>query len=88
VHMLLKWPAWHLRILSRIAVIPIVAGIAFEIIKAAGKSHDARWYALIGWPGLLLQRITTRRPSRDQIEVAARAMESVLEAEQAKAASP
>lgn len=87
VHMFMKWPDWHVRILSRIAVVPIVAGIAFEIIKAAGKRHDARWYALIGWPGLLLQRITTRKPSPDQLEVAARAMESVLEGEQAEAAS-
>jgi uncharacterized protein YqhQ len=85
VHAFLKWPVWHLRILYRIATVPVIAGIAFEIIKAAGKSHESWWYTLIGWPGLLLQRITTRKPSADQIEVAARAMESVLEAEGAAA---
>jgi uncharacterized protein YqhQ len=87
VHAFMKWPDWHLRILSRIAVIPIVAGIAFEIIKAAGKSRDSRWYTLIAWPGLLLQRITTRKPAPDQVEVAAHAMQAVLEAEAAEAPS-
>jgi uncharacterized protein YqhQ len=81
VHAFLKWPTWHLRILYRLATVPVIAGISFEIIKAAGKSHESWWYTLIGWPGLLLQRITTRRPSPDQIEVATRAMQSVLEAE-------
>jgi len=87
VHAFMKWPDWHVRILSRIAVIPIIAGVAFEIIKAAGRSRDPRWYTLIAWPGLLLQRITTRKPAPDQVEVAAHAMQAVLDAEAAEAPS-
>jgi len=81
-HMLMGWPAWHIRLLSRIAALPIVAGISFEVIRLAGRKKDSRlWRAALA-PGLWTQRITTKEPTPDQIEVAIRSLKSVLEKEQ------
>jgi uncharacterized protein YqhQ len=62
---------------SRLALLPLVAGIAFEILRLGGRPR-ARWLAL---PGYWLQALTTRPPSDDQIEVALRALREVLEME-------
>jgi uncharacterized protein YqhQ len=62
----------------RFALIPVIAGIAFEIIRFAGAHYDnpvARW---MSEPGLQLQRLTTREPSRDMLEVAIAALRAVL----------
>lgn len=73
----LGWPDLWLRIASRIVLMPLVAGIAYEIIRFAGRSEKA-WVACAIAPGLWLQKLTTREPSDDQIEVAIRALEAVL----------
>ena len=73
----LGWPALWLRILSRVVMMPLVAGIAYEIIRFAGNNCDKPWVSVIIKPGLWLQYMTTREPSDDQIEVAIRALESV-----------
>ena len=73
----LGWPALWLRILSRVVMMPLVAGIAYEIIRFAGNHCDTPWVAFVMKPGLWLQYMTTREPSDDQIEVAIRALESV-----------
>ena len=73
----LGWPALWLRILSRVVMMPLVAGIAYEIIRFAGNHCDNPWVAFVMKPGLWLQYMTTREPSDDQIEVAIRALESV-----------
>ena len=86
-HALIGWPAWHWRILSRLAFLPVIAGISYEIVRWSGRWPDSRVVAVLVAPGLWLQRMTTREPSEDQIEVAAQAMKEVLEAE-ASAASP
>ena len=65
----LGWPDLWLRILSRIVLLPVVAGLAYEIIRFAGRS-DNKWVACAITPGLWLQKLTTREPSDDQIEVA------------------
>lgn len=72
----LGWPDLWLRIASRIALLPVVAGVAYEIIRYAGKS-DKKWVHFAILPGLWLQHLTTRQPSDDQIEVAIRALEEV-----------
>lgn len=73
----LGWPDLWLRILSRIVLMPLVAGISYEVLRFAGRSQ-ARWvhYAIL--PGLWLQKMTTREPSDDQIEVAIKAVEAAL----------
>ncbi|SDF00647.1 DUF1385 domain-containing protein [Sporolituus thermophilus] len=72
----LGWPDLWLRILSRILLLPVIAGISYEIIRFAGRS-DKRWVSCAIAPGLWLQKLTTREPSDDQIEVAIRALEAV-----------
>ena len=72
----LGWPDIWLRIASRIVLLPLVAGISYEIIRFAGNC-DNPVVALCMKPGLWLQYMTTREPSDDQIEVAIRALEAV-----------
>ena len=72
----LGWPDLWLRILSRVVLLPLVAGISYEIIRFAG-SCDNPFVAMCMKPGLWLQYLTTREPSDDQIEVAVRALEAV-----------
>lgn len=77
----LGWPDLWLRIASRIVLMPLVAGIAYEIIRFAGRS-DSKWVAYAILPGLWLQKLTTREPSDDQIEVAIRSLEAARSAEE------
>lgn len=77
----LGWPDLWLRIVSRIVLMPLVAGIAYEIIRFAGRS-DSKWVAYAILPGLWLQKLTTREPSDDQIEVAIRSLEAARSVEE------
>jgi len=66
------------RIGTRLALVPFIAGVSYEIIKLASKKQNRRLMRLIMLPGLWLQRLTTREPSKDQIQVAIRSLEEVL----------
>jgi uncharacterized protein YqhQ len=68
---------WQARLL-RFALIPVIAGISFEIIRFAGAHYDKPWVRWISEPGLKLQRLTTREPSNDMLEVAIAALRAVL----------
>lgn len=72
----LGWPDLWLRILSRIILLPIVAGIAYEIIRFAGRSKNS-FVRLAIMPGLWLQYLTTREPDDSMIEVAIASLEAV-----------
>ena len=74
-------PRWYWLILSRVALLPVIAGIAYELIRFAGKHSDNRLLMTLLAPGMWLQRLTTREPSLDQIEVSIRALQEVLWAE-------
>jgi uncharacterized protein YqhQ len=74
-------PAWYWLIASRIVMLPLIAGLAYELIRFAGKHQENRIVMTLLAPGLWLQRLTTRTPSLDQIEVSIRALEEVLERE-------
>ena len=74
-------PHWYWLILTRIALLPLIAGLAYELIRFAGKHSDNRWVLWLLAPGLWLQRLTTREPTLDQIEVSIRALQQVLERE-------
>jgi uncharacterized protein YqhQ len=74
-------PSWYWLIVTRIALLPVIAGLAYELIRFAGKHTDKRWLLALLAPGLWLQRLTTRQPSLDQLEVSIRALEEVLERE-------
>ena len=56
-------PAWYWLFASRILGIPLVAGIAFEIIKLFGKNRSKRWAQVLMWPGMQLQKLTTASPT-------------------------
>jgi uncharacterized protein YqhQ len=75
-------PAWYWLVLSRILGVPLIAGISFEIIKFAGRNRRRRWVRAVMWPGLMLQKLTTREPDLDQLAVAIAAMSAVLAVEQ------
>jgi len=74
-------PAWYLLVLTRILGVPLIAGISFEIIKFAGRNRRRRWVRAVMWPGLQLQKLTTREPDLDQLAVAITAMQAVLAVE-------
>jgi uncharacterized protein YqhQ len=74
-------PGWFWLIVSRIALLPVIAGIAYEVIRFAGKHPQNPILRTIMAPGLWLQRLTTRAPSLDQIEVSIRALHEVLRLE-------
>jgi uncharacterized protein YqhQ len=71
-------PAWYWLIVTRILLLPLIAGIAYELIRFAGKHTDNRVLMTLLAPGLWLQRLTTRQPSLDQLEVSIRALQEVL----------
>jgi len=73
-------PIW-LRIPLHIALLPVVAGIAYEVIKFAGRHKESRFTRWLLAPGLWSQRITTREPEEAQIEVALCALQAVVEQE-------
>ena len=71
-------PAWYWLIATRILLLPVIAGIAYELIRFAGKHTGNRILMTLLAPGLWLQRLTTREPTLDQIEVSIRALKEVL----------
>jgi uncharacterized protein YqhQ len=71
-------PDWYWLILSRIALLPVIAGIAYELIRFAGRHTGNRVLMTLLAPGLWLQRLTTREPTLDQLEVSIRALKDVL----------
>lgn len=76
----LGWPDLWTRIASRIVLLPVVAGISYEIIRFAGRSGN-RIVQIAILPGLWLQKLTTRQPDDSQVEVAIQALEAVRPAE-------
>jgi len=75
---LLGRPDFLHRVLYKILLLPVVAGISYEAIRFTGKYSHSKLVQLLSWPGLMLQKITTREPSDDQIEVAIAAMKKVI----------
>lgn len=69
LHFLLGWPVLWLRIVTRLLLLPVVAGISYELLKWAGKS-DNIVVKILSIPGLLVQKITTKEPDDSMIEVA------------------
>jgi uncharacterized protein YqhQ len=74
-------PAWYWLIATRVLLLPLIAGLAYELIRFAGKHQGNRIVMTVLAPGLWLQRLTTREPSLDQLEVSIRALREVLERE-------
>jgi len=74
-------PAWYWLFASRIVGIPLVAGLAFEVIKWFGRNRSKRWVRVLMAPGMKLQLLTTREPDVAQLAVAIAALDAVLAVE-------
>jgi len=80
-------PAWYLLVATRVLGVPLIAGLSFEVIKWAGRNRAKGWVQTIMWPGMQLQRLTTREPDLEQLAVACAALGAVLAVEDPRAAS-
>jgi len=72
-----SWPLWA-KGLSRLVLLPLIAGLGYEFIKYSAKQCGNPLIQALMMPGLWLQRLTTREPSDDQIEVAIKALDEAL----------
>lgn len=75
-------PAFFMRILTHLALLPVIAGTSYEILKKAGADRVNPIIYAIARPGIWLQKLTTRKPSDDQIEVAIASLNAILVVEQ------
>lgn len=71
------------RFLVEIPVVFLIAGVAYEIIRLAGRMRNQRWVRVLLWPGLMTQYLTTKVPDEGMIEVALVALRAVVDAEKA-----
>ena len=67
-----------LRVVIRLLLIPVIAGVSYELIKFAGNS-DSKFVQIISYPGMMLQKLTTKEPDADMAEVAIAAVEAVFD---------
>jgi uncharacterized protein YqhQ len=81
VFSLLGVEGWLYMIASRVVVIPLVAGIAFEFIMWSARHQDSALVRALVWPGLQMQKLTTREPTDDMVEVAMASLKKVLSME-------
>lgn len=87
VYTLLPFDGFLAKFLSRVALLPVIAGLSYEIIRFAARRRASLMAAFTA-PGLWLQRITTKPPSDDQTAVAIRALEGAMALEQAQGCRP
>ncbi len=83
VYLFLPFQSFAWKLISRIALLPVIAGVSYEFIRFAAKAQGGVWW-LASQPGLWLQRITTREPDDVQLETAIKALESTMELEKAR----
>ena len=88
VFSLLGVEGWLYMIVSRIVVIPLVAGIAFEFIMWSARNQSNPIVKVLIWPGLMMQKLTTREPSDDMVEVAMASLKKVLAMEEESKLEP
>ncbi|OLN23336.1 hypothetical protein BTO30_05050 [Domibacillus antri] len=81
VYMLVPTEPLYVRVLNRIALIPVVLGISFEVLQLTNKVRDIPVLKFLGYPGLWLQLLTTKEPSDDQAEVAIASFEKLISIE-------
>ncbi|MDI3270402.1 MAG: DUF1385 domain-containing protein [Bacillota bacterium] len=78
----LGWPSLFWRVTSRLILLPLVAGLAYEVLRLSARGGDALWARAVAAPGLWMQRWTTREPDEEELEVAIAALEAAREAEE------
>ncbi len=82
VFMFLPWQSIAMRFVYKLLLLPVVAGISYEVIRFAGKHKNWFLSRLLVLPGLIMQRITTREPEPEMVEVAIRSLQCVLQKEE------
>ena len=82
---LFKFDAFWAIFLSRLILIPLVSGLSYELIRLSAPRCQKGFFRMLVLPGLALQRITTKEPSDDQLEIAIRALQEALELDGIKA---
>ena len=75
-------PALWVKVLSRLLLLPVVAGVSYEVLRFSGKNYNLWWVRALAQPGLWLQKLTTGEPDDDMVEVAIASMKRVLDPEQ------
>lgn len=88
VFMFVPWQSIAMRFAYKLMLLPLVAGIAYEVIRFAGRHKESPLSGMLVWPGLLMQKITTREPEPEMVEVAIKSLQAVLEAEAAGKQKP
>jgi uncharacterized protein YqhQ len=83
VYTLVPVHSFALRFVVRIALLPLIAGASFELIRYAARRQGSLWASMVR-PGLWLQKITTRPPSDEQLEVSIRALKEAMRLEEAR----
>ncbi len=79
---------WYWLVVSRVVLLPVIAGIAYEVIRLAGRFGTNPAVRVVLAPGLWLQRLTTRVPTADQLEVSIDALREVLRLEEERGGTP
>ncbi|WP_338750041.1 DUF1385 domain-containing protein [Bacillus sp. FJAT-52991] len=82
VYILVPTEPLYVRVLNRIALIPVVLGISFEVLQLTNKLRDVPVLRFLGYPGLWLQLLTTKEPTDDQVEVAIASFEKLINFEE------
>ena len=77
VHVFMGWPNVWMRVGLRLLALPLIAGISYELLKWAGRSNN-KFVEILSLPGIYLQKLTTRTPNNEQLEVAIAAMKAVI----------
>lgn len=88
VHLAIGWPSGWWRLGSRLIAIPVIAGLAYEWIRLAGRMPHSRVLRVLGAPGLWAQRLTTRPPDDGQLEVAIASLRACVKADTAQPSPP
>ena len=83
MYALLPFQSFALRLVSRIALLPLIAGLSYEVIRFAARRRGALWGGMVR-PGLWLQRITTKPPSDDQLAISIQALQGAMALEKAQ----
>jgi len=83
VYPLLPFDGFAAKLLGRIALLPLILGVSYELIRFAAK-HQSGLLAVLTTPGLWLQRVTTKPPSDDQAAIAIHALNGAMELEKAQ----
>jgi len=82
VHSVFGRPSWRVLLLTRVTLLPVIAAVSYELIRFAARHMDSAFVRRAMRPGLALQRLTTRQPTLDQLEVAIAALRAALTADE------